>query len=84
MRSRAIEMLMCNFRLDLKALEAEFGAAADNIRDECYRVLAEFSGMVELNGDFLEILPEGRPLTRLIAFIFDTFTTAQAKHSRAI
>ena len=84
MRSRAIEMLMCDFRIDLAALESEFGRAALEIRDECYRAIAEFSGFVGLEGDHLEILPEGQPLTRLIANVFDTFTTAQAKHSRAI
>ncbi len=84
MRSRAIEMLMCDFRIDLAALESEFGEAALEIRDECYRAIAEFRGFVGLEGDNFEILPEGQPLTRLIANVFDTFTTAQAKHSRAI
>ena len=84
MRSRAIEMLMCDFRLDFTELKQDYGDEADDIVDECYRAIAEFPDFVRLHPDGLEVLANGRPLTRIIANVFDTFTTAQAKHSRAI
>ncbi len=83
-RARAIEMLMSEFKLDLNQLEAEFGVSVADIHDECFRAIAEFKGFVSLENNCLSISAAGRPLTRLIANVFDTFTTAQAKHSRAV
>lgn len=84
LRGRAIEMLMCDFRIDMPALHAAFGDFAAHLRPICQRVAAQFEGAVELNGDDLWIRPEARVLTRLIAMEFDAYTAGPARHSQAV
>ncbi|MBL4807851.1 MAG: oxygen-independent coproporphyrinogen III oxidase [Rhodobacteraceae bacterium] len=84
MRSRAIEMLMCDFQMDLDALTAEFGDFTKSLFSDCRQVSETFPNFTTFDGNVLKINPEGRPLTRIIATVFDTYTTSEAKHSRAI
>ena len=41
-------------------------------------------GMVKLDAEGLTILPEGKPLTRMIARAFDAYDQTKAQHSAAI
>jgi oxygen-independent coproporphyrinogen-3 oxidase len=84
LRGRAIEMLMCDFRIDLAALTAAFGDFAAHLRPLCQHVAQKFEGAVALGADHLTILPEARALTRLIAMEFDAYTGAAARHSQAV
>lgn len=82
LRARAIEMLMCDFRLDRAELRAAFGAAAGALDATHARVAERFGGLVRLDGSSLAILPEGRPLTRIIASAYDAHIPAGARFSR--
>jgi oxygen-independent coproporphyrinogen III oxidase len=83
MRARAIEMIMCDFTLDRKALEQEFGTLCAGLEEDLTKVVARFGDLVILSTQRLEITAEARPLTRLIASLFDAHMPADAKFSRA-
>ncbi len=83
MRARAIEMIMCDFTLDLRALRLEFGPLCDGLEPDLARVVARFGNFVSLTDQQLVISPEGHPLTRLIASLFDAHMPSDAKFSRA-
>lgn len=82
--ARAIEALMCRFRLDLAPIAAEFGDASDILRARIEELSREFTDFVAWNGDLLEILDEGRALTRLIASRLDAYFVSGTRHSKAI
>ncbi len=84
LRGRAIEMLMCDFRIDLPALHASFGDFAAHLRPICQHVAQKFEGAVNLTADSLSIHPEARALTRLIAMEFDAYIGGAARHSQAV
>ncbi len=83
LRARAIEMLMCDFRMDLAALLDEFGDAARALAPIHASTRDRFAGLVTLSGDALEILPEGRPLARIIASRYDGYASVGATFSKA-
>jgi oxygen-independent coproporphyrinogen-3 oxidase len=83
LRGRAIEMLMCEFRIDLAALRAEFGPATAALDPICAAVAARFGDLVRLDGGALAITREGRTLTRLVAHAFDAHVPEGARFSRA-
>ncbi|MBP7242847.1 radical SAM protein, partial [Amaricoccus sp.] len=78
-RARAIEMLLCDFRLDLTAL----GPAGAALRPEAEAVAGRFGDLVSFDADGLSILPEGRPLARIVASAFDGYLAAGGRFSRA-
>ena len=77
LRARAIEMLMCDFKLDLTALPDPALAAI------CSEVAARFGDLVVLDERHLTIRPKGRALTRIIASTFDTYAPDGMRYSRA-
>ncbi len=83
-RARAIETLMCDFAIDLEALKATYGDFANPVKADCKRLAKTYPGFVRLKGERFEILPEGRPLTRIIAAGFDAFNAPNHRHSSAI
>ncbi len=83
-RSRAIEVLMCNFEIDLAALEAEHGEFTKPVRADCSRLAKTYPGFVSFQENRFAILKAGRPLTRIIASGFDAFNAPNHRHSRAI
>ncbi len=83
-RARAIETLMCDFRIDLEALTAIYGDFAKPVQADCERLAVSYQGFVTLNNDRFVILPEGRALTRIIAAGFDAFNAPNHRHSSAI
>ncbi len=84
LRGRLIEMLMCDFRIDsaeiLDSYEIEPGALMAIFQDAA----EAFPGMVRMDRAGFEILPEGRPLTRMIARAFDAYDMREEGHSSAI
>ncbi len=84
LRSRVIEELMCNFTVDLAALEAQSQAVSVDLRPELQRVQQKFAPFVTLKGTRFEIAVEGRSLTRMIAREFDAYSMDAAGHSLAI
>lgn len=83
MRARAIEMIMCDFALDRTALEQQFGPLTAGLEPDLAKVVERFGTLVSLNDQKLEISPDGRPMTRIIASLFDAHMPADAKFSRA-
>jgi oxygen-independent coproporphyrinogen-3 oxidase len=83
LRARIIEALMCDFRVDRSELAA-FGIEAAKVDAMLTEVAEAFAGMVTLDAKALAILPEGRPLTRMIARGFDAYDHGKAQHSAAI
>jgi len=84
LRARLIEELMCQFRADPDALERECGAAPGTLDTDLGRALEAFPGVLAREGRVLAIAPEGRPLTRMIARVFDTYQVSADSHSLAI
>ena len=84
LRARAIEMLMCSFRIDLVELARDFGTFAELIAPACRTLAAQFEGDVTLNDTGFTILPQGRPLTRIIAAGFDAYAATGGRHSQAV
>ena len=83
MRARAIEMIMCDFILDRSALQQQFGALTAGLEADLEKVVARFGELVILSKERLEITADGRPMTRIIASLFDAHMPADAKFSRA-
>ena len=83
LRARAIELLMCNFRLDLADLQAEFGPVAASLTPVLEGIANRFGALVTSGNRQLEILPQGRSLTRMIAAAFDQHVPDRLTYSRA-
>ena len=83
LRARAIEMLMCDFRIDVAALHDAFGAAAGALAPIHAAASRRFAGLVRTTSDAVEILPQGRPLARMIATQYDGYAAVEATFSKA-
>ncbi len=83
LRARAIEMIMCDFRLDLAALRAAYGTAADRLRPEVASLAETFGDLVEATRGGVTIRPEGRALTRIIASRLDAHAPDGVRYSQA-
>ncbi len=83
-RAKAIETLMCDFEIDIDALEAGYGDFAKPVRADCKRLVKTYPEFVEFNAGRFRIRHQGRPLTRIIAAGFDAFNAPGDRHSRAI
>lgn len=83
LHGRAIEMIMCDFHLDMPALKARFGAAADDLLQRVAEAERQFAPFVSSEGGSLTIAPEGRALCRMIAKTFDAYETPGARYSQA-
>ncbi len=81
--ARAIEMLMCDFRIDQLALSERFGAPAAMLEPIHTHVLQTFPSVTFRTSDGLAIRPDGRALTRLIAQHYDQYVTEPARYSKA-
>jgi len=83
-RGRLIEQIMCRFRTDRGELEAMPGASPRMLDALFDAAVAEFRGFVRACPGGIEVLQEGRPLTRLIARKFDAYALDKAGHSSAV
>jgi oxygen-independent coproporphyrinogen-3 oxidase len=84
MRARIIEALMCDFRVSREEILSHHPVTEARLDDLLRRAAAEFPGMVDLSAEGLAILPQGRPLTRMVARAFDAYDQTKAQHSAAI
>lgn len=84
MRSRLIEMVMCDFRVDAAEIVQRFDITHDALMAMLRDVNAAFEGVLLVTEDGLEIPSEARALTRLIARSFDAYELSKAGHSSAI
>ncbi|OWU81738.1 coproporphyrinogen III oxidase [Oceanicola sp. 22II-s10i] len=83
LRARAIEMLMCDFRLDRGALRRDFGAQAATLAPTLAMIAERYGDLVTLTGDYLAVEPRGRPLTRIIASALDVHLSDNERFSHA-
>ncbi|WP_294619536.1 oxygen-independent coproporphyrinogen III oxidase [uncultured Roseovarius sp.] len=84
LRSRLIEQLMCEFRIDAGEITKSFDITAPALRKMLDRVGSEFPGLLQVDEHGLFIPMEARPLTRMIARSFDAYELDKAGHSSAI
>ncbi|MFN3526346.1 MAG: oxygen-independent coproporphyrinogen III oxidase [Paracoccus sp. (in: a-proteobacteria)] len=83
-RGRMIEMLMCDFRIDMTEIEARFGLSVARQQGLFTPVLDRFGDALAMTGSTLEITPDGRPLTRMVAQALDGYAAAEGSHSSAV
>lgn len=84
LRGRIIEALMCDFTVSRDDLLARFDTTAARVEALFQSAMAEFGSMLTLTAGGLSIPDRARPLTRMIARAFDSYDTAQARHSSAV
>jgi oxygen-independent coproporphyrinogen-3 oxidase len=84
LRARIIEALMCDFRADRAELVRDFGVAPERLDALFAAARDRFGAMVRVDEGGLSIPPQARPLTRMIARVFDAYDTAGARHSAAV
>ncbi|MCR8549237.1 hypothetical protein M4578_15460 [Salipiger sp. P9] len=83
LRARAIEMLMCDFRLDRDALRRNFGAQAATLAPMLATIAERYGDLVTLTDESLTVEPQGRPLTRIIASALDAHLSDNKRFSQA-
>lgn len=84
LRARMIEALMCDFRIDADEICRTFGLSAARLKEYFAPVSKEFGAMVRIDAQGLEIPVESRPLTRMIARLFDAYAMTAGSHSHAV
>ncbi|MDO6484577.1 oxygen-independent coproporphyrinogen III oxidase [Shimia thalassica] len=84
LRSRLIEALMCDFKIDSAEIRESFGLPEADLQKLYRGVMETFPDMLNLTADGLSIPMEARALTRMIARAFDAYDLDKAGHSSAI
>lgn len=84
LRGRIIEKIMCDFEADFTAIADEHGADPATLRAMADGLPEALPGAVELTDTRLAILPEARPIARIVARHFDAYDMAAARHSQAV
>ncbi len=84
LRSRIIEALMCDFHVSRDELLDRFAVREEALEAMFQAVVERFGTMVRLDEAGLSIPEPGRPLTRMIARMFDAYDLSKAGHSSAI
>lgn len=84
MRSRMIEALMCDFRIDFADILQRFDISKAALNSLFEQVAVRFPAMVKVTSSSFVILPKAQPLTRVIAREFDAYDLSKAGHSAAI
>ena len=86
LRAYVIERLMCDLTFNRCDLRRRFGIAAESvINDARVLVEADTDGIVEATPSGFRITSYGRPFTRSVCSVFDTYLTATtARHSAGV
>ncbi|GAB5435083.1 MAG: oxygen-independent coproporphyrinogen III oxidase [Falsiruegeria mediterranea] len=84
LRSRLIEALMCDFRIDRAEILRDHDISPSDLNALFDQVNRAFEGVLRVSNEGLFIPPEARPLTRMIARGFDEYDLSKAGHSSAI
>ena len=86
LRREAIERIMCDFAVDLRAVAARHALPPSALMDAAPALQAmERDGLVAWNGYDLSVTEAGRPFVRTVAAAFDRWLQPDAgRHSRAI
>ncbi len=75
LRREIISSLMCNFRLDIKAIEQKWGISFMEYFDASITRLNQMvqDGLLQMTAELIEISPAGRLLVRSICMEFDRY-----------
>lgn len=85
LRSRLIEMAMCDFQIDAQEILRDFDIPREALFAMFHDANTAFDGLLEITEAGLAIPPAVRPLTRMIAREFDAYDPqGKARHSAAI
>lgn len=84
MRGRMIEVLMCDFAIDFRALAKEFDVPASTFSTIAAGLDTAFPNLVSLTADKLTVAREGEPLARIIARHLDAYAVSETGHSHAV
>ncbi|WP_425099756.1 oxygen-independent coproporphyrinogen III oxidase [Tropicibacter sp. S64] len=84
LRSRLIEMVMCDFRVDVAEILRDFSISRTALMAMLREANAQFDSLLVVDEDGLTIPEKVRPLTRLVARAFDAYDLSKAGHSSAI
>lgn len=83
-RGRIIEALLCDFRVNMDAISERFVVSKAHLDGLARSARAAFPAMLSYDGSVLSVLPEARPLARMIARHFDAYDMEEAGHSTAV
>lgn len=84
LRGRIIEALMCDFHVSRAEILRNFKVTPEALQTMFEAADRAFPLMLQITDAGLTIPPESRPLTRMIAQIFDAYDQNRAKHSSAV
>lgn len=84
LRARMIEMLMCDFGVNIGTLRAEGLGPVKKITDILGRAADQFPDLVRADSTGLKVEKSAWPLARLIARQFDAYEIEASGHSSAI
>ncbi|EEE36439.1 oxygen-independent coproporphyrinogen III oxidase [Rhodobacteraceae bacterium KLH11] len=84
LRSRLIEALMCDFRIDSAEILRDHDISAPQLQQMYTSTNIAFEGLLHVDDNGLFIPPEMRALTRMIARSFDAYDLSKTGHSSAI
>jgi oxygen-independent coproporphyrinogen-3 oxidase len=79
-----IEELMCSFRIDRAHILARFAQSGAQIDALLAQTHQAFATVTSLTDQGLNVLPNAKALTRLIARALDAYDGGKAQHSSAI
>ncbi|WP_458792235.1 oxygen-independent coproporphyrinogen III oxidase [Yoonia sp. MH D7] len=83
MRARLIEMIMCDFSVDLLELRDTYGSLLDSVIPDLDKALAQFKAVTRRTANGFEIIDHARHVARLVANVFDTYRIESALYSKA-
>jgi len=81
MRARAIEMIMCDFELNLRTLEAEFPGAGARLEKPLAAIREAYAEATSFSDKGFVITDHKRALARLVAVELDEYTDSRGRFS---
>jgi len=84
LRGRLIEALMCDFHINRAEILRDFAVAPERLDMLLSDAARAFPQMLVLDATGLTIPEASRPLTRMVARMFDAYDHAKAKHAAAV
>ncbi|MFW2543318.1 oxygen-independent coproporphyrinogen III oxidase [Primorskyibacter sp. 2E107] len=84
LRSRLIEMIMCDFRIDIAEILQQFQISRPALMAMLRDASGQFEDLLHLSDEALVVPVHARPLTRMVARAFDAYDLSKAGHSSAI
>ncbi|MGY4663038.1 oxygen-independent coproporphyrinogen-3 oxidase [Pseudomonas chlororaphis] len=78
-RRAVIQQLICNFSIDLEAIEQQFNIDFCGYFGDLWPQLQAMAedGLIKLSNQGIEVLPAGRLLVRSVCMVFDTYLEQQ-------